>query len=144
MAFDRPLYQALVPIGGVDVAHDAAAEAFAYAWQHWSRISVMQNPRGYVYAVARNAARRASAPVHVVRAERTTAPADTPEFEPGLVRALSQLSEMQRSVVYLVDGCDWGLTETADLLGVSVSTVRNHRSRGMKHLRAALEVDGDG
>ena len=50
---------------------------------------------------------------------------------------------MQRQVVYLVEGFGWGLTDTARILDVSVSTVRNHLARGMARLRATLEVQSD-
>jgi DNA-directed RNA polymerase specialized sigma24 family protein len=50
---------------------------------------------------------------------------------------------MQRTVVYLVEGCGWGLTDTGRLLDISISTVRNHLARGMTKLRAALEVQAD-
>jgi DNA-directed RNA polymerase specialized sigma24 family protein len=43
----------------------------------------------------------------------------------------------------VVEGCGWTLAETARLLDVSVSTVRNHLARGMAHLRDLLEVDVD-
>jgi DNA-directed RNA polymerase specialized sigma24 family protein len=45
--------------------------------------------------------------------------------------------------VWLVEGCGWTVADTARLLDVSVSTVRNHLSRGMKHLRTALKVNTD-
>jgi DNA-directed RNA polymerase specialized sigma24 family protein len=70
-------------------------------------------------------------------------PVELPEVEPGLIAAVNDLTEMQRQVVYLVEGFGWGLTDTARILGVSVSTVRNHLSRGMARLRAELEVDTD-
>ncbi len=64
-------------------------------------------------------------------------------FEPQLVPALEQLTEMQRQVVYLVEGCGWGLTDTARILDVSVSTVRNHLARGLSRLRELLQVESD-
>ncbi len=54
--------------------------------------------------------------------------------------ALDQLSEMQRQVVYLVEGFGWRLTDVARLLEISVSTVRNHLARGLDRLRAELKV----
>lgn len=39
---------------GFDVAEDAVAEAMAFAWEHWDRVSAADNPVGYVYAVGRN------------------------------------------------------------------------------------------
>jgi RNA polymerase sigma factor (sigma-70 family) len=68
-----------------------------------------------------------------------------PDVEPGLVAALEDLTEMQRQVVYLVEGFGWGLTDVARMLDISVSTVRNHLARGLTRLREILaaEVDCD-
>jgi DNA-directed RNA polymerase specialized sigma24 family protein len=139
-SFDRQLWRSLVPSFGVEVANDATADAFAYAWQHWDRVRAMENPRGYLYRVARSCALPRRKPDPVLPA---VDPSRLPEYEPGLVPALAELTEMQRTVVYLVEGCQWGLTEVAELLGISVSTVRNHLSRGMDRLRARLEVRVD-
>jgi DNA-directed RNA polymerase specialized sigma24 family protein len=139
-AFDRRLWQALVPSVGADRARDAATDAFVYAWRHWDRIATMANREGYVYTAARGYARQRPRPLALFPAVE---PAELPHVEPALIPALAELSEMQRTVVYLVEGCGWGLTDTARLLDISVSTVRNHLARAMARLRAALEVPTD-
>jgi DNA-directed RNA polymerase specialized sigma24 family protein len=53
------------------------------------------------------------------------------------------LSEHQRVAVFVVHGCGWTLRDAAELLGVSVSTLRNHLARGMDHLRSLMEVDAN-
>jgi RNA polymerase sigma-70 factor (ECF subfamily) len=136
------LWRALVPLAGPAAATDAAAEALLYAWRHWSRVRSLDNPGGYLYRVARRAA--IATDRGRVPSELPPAPsADLPDVEPGLVPALHALTEMQRTVVWLVDGCGWSLAATARLLDLSVSTVRNHQSRGLKRLRAALKVNTD-
>jgi RNA polymerase sigma factor (sigma-70 family) len=139
VAQQRLLWQALVPLVGPEVAADALADALLVAWQRWDRVAVMENPAGYVYVVARRRALRLT-PATV---PSPVEPAQPPEFEPGLVPALARLSEMQRTVVYLVEGFGWGLTETARLLDISISTVRNHLARALDRLRADLEVSDD-
>jgi predicted RNA polymerase sigma factor len=48
----RPrLVRALAPVRGEEAA-DGAAEALAYAWEHWDRVGAMGNPIGYLYRVA--------------------------------------------------------------------------------------------
>jgi DNA-directed RNA polymerase specialized sigma24 family protein len=135
------LWRALLPIAGPDVADDAATEALIYAWQHWDRVKDLDNPAGYLFRVAQRIA---------TRPERRRAdllpvpdPGELPSVEPALVPALLSLSDMQRTVVWLIEGCGETLTTTADLLEVSISTVRNHHRRGMKKLRAALKVNVD-
>jgi DNA-directed RNA polymerase specialized sigma24 family protein len=55
------LLRALVGYFGPDDAHDAMADALAYAWEHWTRVSAMDNAAGYVYRVAISKGRRRGA-----------------------------------------------------------------------------------
>jgi RNA polymerase sigma-70 factor (ECF subfamily) len=133
------LLRALVAACGVEEGRDAVAEALAYAWQHWDRVQAMANPAGYVYRVARSRARR--------RRSRPLFPdvsAALPDVEPGLPRALAQLSERQRIAVLLVHGWDWSHEDVAALMGISVSSVRNHLGRGLARLRDLLGVQVNG
>lgn len=126
----------LVAAYGPEVGLDAAAEALAYGWEHWERLSVMANPAGYLYRVGQTAARRARRPEPMFPAP---APQELPTIEPGLPAALAGLSEVQRTCVVLVHALQWSPTEVAGLLGLSVSTVRTHVARGVAKLQTALE-----
>lgn len=130
------LVAAYGPVDGLD----AAAEALAYGWEHRDELSSMLNPAGYLYRVGQSAARRARR-----RPPRLPVPsqAELPDFEPGLVPALQQLTEPQRVCVLLVHSFGWSQVDTADLLGVGPSTVRTHLARGLSKLRNALEVEHD-
>ena len=135
----RVLLQSVAPIAGPDAANDAVANALIHAWENWDRVAAMENPMGYLYTIARRDAMRRP------RSALLPQPSDheLPRFEPRLLPALAELSEMQRQVVYLVEGFGWGLTDTARILDISVSTVRNHRSRGLARLRDLLKVATD-
>ena len=61
------------------------------------------------------------------------------DIDPGLLPALSHLSEQQRTVVVLVHAFGWSQTEVA-LLDITVSTAREHLSRALGHLRDELVV----
>ncbi len=131
--------RALVAVAGADAARDATTDALVHAWRQWDRVRAMANPAGYVYTVARSRLPR--------RLPRTLAlPADLaggdrfPTVEPALAGALAALPERQRVAVYLQIGCRWPAPEVAALLGVSVSTVRNHTERGLAGLRRRLGV----
>ncbi len=97
----------------------------------------MDNPAGYLYKVGRSRARRRKTP-------RPTFPAmpagHSPWVEPGLPEALGRLTESQRTAVWLIHGFEWTQDEVARLLGVSISSVRKHLSRGERKLRSALGV----
>lgn len=131
--------RALVPVAGVEAARDATTDALVHAWRSWDRVGAMANPAGYVYTVARSRLprrlpRTVELPAGLAGTDRF------PDVEPGLARALAALPERQRVAVYLQVGCRWSTPEVADLLGVSVSTVRNHTERGLARLRRELGV----
>src|SRR6478735_4125249 len=139
-AHEARLRQALTALYGPEQARDAAAEGLTYAWQHWDRVRGMTNPAGYVYTVARSRGRSR----RKVRVELPAPDAGMPDVEPGLAAALALLPERQRVAVLLVHGWAWTHQEVADLMGVSVSTVRNHLARGLDTLRDRLGVHIDG
>jgi DNA-directed RNA polymerase specialized sigma24 family protein len=131
------LRHGLTALLGVDAGLDATADALALAWEKWPEISVMANPTGYVYSAARNLTRR--------RSRRGVVFMPVPEghlpwVEPGLPAALAQLSEQQRIVVVLLHGYEWTMSEVAELLGVSKSTIQNHAERGLAALQQRLGV----
>lgn len=132
------LRQALISCLGNDAGRDAAAEAFAYGWEHWERVSEMDNPVGYLFTVGRDRGRR------VGRRRRVGFPAPeavgAPWVEPGLSGALASLPPRQRQVVMLLHCFDWTMSEAADLLGISKSAVQTHERRGMRRLRRRLGV----
>jgi DNA-directed RNA polymerase specialized sigma24 family protein len=130
----------LVAAYGPEVGLDAASEAMAYGWEHWDRLSSMTNPAGYLYRVGQTSARRSRR-----RGPMMPVPPvdETHDVEPRLPEALAQLSESQRSCVMLVHAFGWPQTEVADLLGMSVSSVRTHLARGLAKLQSSLEVGSD-
>ena len=119
---------------------DAAADALAYAWEHWGRVGAMANPTGYLYRVGQSRMRwyRRRSPVVAPRN-----PASDHWFEPGLGPALAELSRPQRVAVVLCHGFSLTQREVGELLGISASTVQNHLERGLAKLRARLEVSTD-
>lgn len=127
------LRQALCASFGADAGRDAAAQALAYGWENWDRVSGMDNPAGYLWGVGRNHARRQ----HRQRPVFPEVPSDVmPWVEPGLPAAMARLSEKQRAAVMLIHGLEWTYSEVAALLGVSKSTVQSQAERGMAKLRS--------
>ncbi len=122
---------------GLDIGAEVAADALAWAWEHWEQVQVMANPAGYLYRVAQSSARR-----HRRWRRPTGLPAEVRDggslVEPGLEAALSRLSPNQRTAVLLVHGLDWTYQETATAMGITLAAVRNHVHRGLRRLRTAL------
>lgn len=127
------LRRALIAACGGQAGRDAACDALAYGWEHWERIQKLDNPVGYLFKVGRNRARRKS------RRRDPVFPSESsegiPDIEPGLLPALSELSERQRTAVVLVHCYQFTLTEVGGVLNISKTTVQNHLERGMARLR---------
>ena len=132
------LRRALIGAVGVDRVEDAVAEALAYAYEHWSDVSEMANPAGYLFRVAQSHTRRRRRP-RLLR----PVPQSIPDVESGLVDALGALSESQRVAVWLAHGCSWSHAEIGEVLGVSTSTVSTHVNRGLERLRSEMGVVQD-
>lgn len=139
MDAESRLREALSAALGSDRGREAAADTLAYAWEHWERVSRMDNPVGYLYVLGRNRARKAFRQRSVVLLP--VDPSRMPWIEPGLVDALEKLPERQRVVVMLVHCFEWTMSETAELLDVSKSTVQSHVERGLAKLRKRLGVE---
>lgn len=133
------LRRALVATWGPELGRDATVDALVYGWRHWAKVRVMTNPVGYLYVVGRNSVR----PARPLRSQPASCPDGDPWVEPGLERALGGLTEPQRVAVILHHCFEWTYQEIADLLGIKVSSVRNHLERGINKLRVTLGVVPD-
>lgn len=132
------LRRAFIGAFGIERASEATGEALAWGWEHRDRLRGMDSPVGYLYRVGRSRSRRRRVAL-LPRPEQI----GIPEIEPGLIDALNDLSERQRTAVWLVHACDWTQVEVAEALGISASAVATHVARGMDALRTTLEVDTD-
>jgi DNA-directed RNA polymerase specialized sigma24 family protein len=98
------LRHALTASFGSQAGAEAAADALAFAWEHWDEVRVKADPLAFVYGVGRNKARRGARrrpvflPVAVQR---------LPHVEPQLAAAIARLPERQRVVITLVYGYEW-------------------------------------
>jgi RNA polymerase sigma factor (sigma-70 family) len=139
---ERSLREALTAAFGLEAGRDATADALAHAWQRWDRVASMENPVGYLYVVGRNRARRILKQRRSVVVRYPSPPDDgAPQFEPGLAGALASLSERERAVVLLMHGFEWTMSEIADTLGVSKSTVQSYSERALAKLRSGIGVE---
>lgn len=130
---------ALVATHGHEIGREATAEALAWAWEHWDRITVLDNPVGYLYRVGQTQAQRFRRQAGRTASLPTWSTTDhTRWVEPGLDGGLASLTEHQRVAVVLCHGYQWTHREVGELLDVAPSTIQNHIERGLAKLRAHL------
>lgn len=110
--FELRLRESLIAACGSEIGRDAGADALIYGWEHWDRVSKMENPAGYLYMVGRSRGRKRLPKRRPIFDPVETA--RTPDVEPGLPVALAALSERQRTVV------DEALFGSAEMRSVTV------------------------
>ena len=136
-------------LGSKADAEDVAQETVARACARWPK--VREYPHAWVARVSANMAidtirrrrreRRSTVEPAARDAARVAADAFVGE-RLELAAALGRLPRRQREVVVLRYVADLGEAEVAQQLGCSVGTVKQHASRGLRSLRARLDVTG--
>lgn len=128
--------------GDLAQAEDDVAEAFARTWGPWTRGEV-RDVGPYLTRAVTN--RAYSGHRHRLVVERSPRPRaddvmvdDTIEERDRLRRALAALPNGQRAAVVLRYVGDYSEQMTADVLGVSVGTIKSQVARALGSLRAAL------
>lgn len=121
-------------------AQDLVQNALVKAWKHWDRA---QQPEAYVRRIMVNDF--ASDYRRKWRGEVPTRDLPEPVAQPdgsdeiasraGLMSALATLPRQQRAVLVLRYFHDYTEAQTAEVLGISVGTVKSHHSRALSALR---------
>jgi RNA polymerase sigma-70 factor, ECF subfamily len=136
MANERRLFRALfVLTGSRDQAEDLAQHAFCRVWERWDRVSMLDDPAGYLFRTAFNA--HHSATRRAVRAARRVVevvahtapphapgPADLAADRDSVDRALALLTPRQREAVVLTQLLDCDATHAARIMRIRPATVR--------------------
>jgi RNA polymerase sigma factor (sigma-70 family) len=150
------LLRALVAHHGPDVGAESLADAFAYAWEHWSKVSTCRNPIGYVFRVGDRIGVRRSMRARrecVVDSEfdRVGSSAtnreewgDISEGNLGLKSVLERLPPRQRAAVLLVHGYGWSYRDAAETLDIPTTTLTNEVARGTQKLREHMIMTSEG
>jgi RNA polymerase sigma factor (sigma-70 family) len=136
------LVRALI-IAGADsaTAQDLTQEAFARTFQRWRRVRAGPNPPGYLHTIAFRLLRRRRAFTET-RLDDAALPG-VPGVEEAALnaetvrRVLAQMAPRQRACVALCTYLGYSNEETAELLGLSPSTVRVQVHRARQRLRVA-------
>ena len=134
------LRRSLVATYGPVDGREATVEALSWAWEHWDRLSAINNESAYLYRVGQSSVRRFAATAVAPKFPQAITD-ELRDIEPGLLPALESLSPQQRAVVLLVHAHGWSQAEVGRMLGINPSTVREHLNRAMTRLRDQLEVN---
>jgi RNA polymerase sigma-70 factor (ECF subfamily) len=126
--------------GNVEDGAEVAQEAFARAYQRWSRVSSLDRPDAWVQRVAVNlsiSTLRRHARAAAIPTTDQAVPAPT-EPDDDLLLALRALSPHQRAVVVLRYYLDMSVDDVARVLGKRPGTVRALTHQAMSRLRTLL------
>lgn len=129
-----------------EVAEELAQEALVRAWQNWSRLRRMENPRGWLIRIALNlgtshlrrlmAEHRAMQRLHSTAASQSQAVSPGPDVEGTYLRArLFELSQRQRTALVLRYYADLPFVAIADIMGVPVATAKSLVQRATSKIR---------
>jgi RNA polymerase sigma-70 factor, ECF subfamily len=130
-------------------AQDLTQEAYARAWQRWSRVGGYDDPEAWVRTVAwrlavnqfRSGRRRVAALVRLGRPDPTPPPsADTV----AVLAALRRLSRDQRGAIVMHYLQHMSVAEIATAAGVPVGTVKARLSRARTALAPLLAEATEG
>ncbi|WP_344821133.1 SigE family RNA polymerase sigma factor [Actinocorallia longicatena] len=145
----RPLGRfAYLLTGDPHEADDLVADVFADAWRHWDRVSAAAEPLAYVRRMVVNlAATRVRSLVRDRRRGRDLGVfAREHGHEPDVAAlvdlraALQALPLRKRACVVLRHVLELSEAETAEVLGISVGTVKSQTSRGVSELQERLRA----
>jgi RNA polymerase sigma-70 factor, ECF subfamily len=144
----RMLRYALALTGDANDAQDVAQEAYARAWQHWTRVRRSDDPEAWVRTVAwRIAANRWRGLASRTRLlARLGPPAVVPEPSSdtvSLVAALQQIPLAQRRAIVLHYVFGLSVGEVAMETDAPVGTVKTRLARGRESLGPLLAEGSD-
>jgi RNA polymerase sigma-70 factor (sigma-E family) len=132
------------------LAEDLVQTSFARAYPRWSRIAA-EDPEGYVRRVLVNTWSswwrrrwRGEMPTSELPETASSDAFAVADSRSALRSALERLPRRQRAVVVLRFHEDLSETQVADLLGVSVGTVKSTASKALARLRADAALSGYG
>jgi RNA polymerase sigma factor (sigma-70 family) len=130
--------------GDLEIASDAAAEAFTRALAQWSRVGAMTSPSGWAYTVALNVLRRRQRRAHLERlvAQRPPAPPPVPQDYLYLWEAVRSLPPRQRTAIMLHYVGDLPQEQVAKIMGIAPGTVAATLSAARSKLRSVLDDQG--
>ncbi len=131
---DALLHQAFALTGDLRAARSAVRDAYVGAWQHWRKVSRLEDPLDWVRPRAWRLAQRRH------RAHRWHRASKRSPGQRGVLDALSGLGSAQRRVLLLVDLAGLDLGDSARELGVPRDTAERSLTAARAAVADALDV----
>lgn len=128
-----------VTLGDPDLGTEAADEAMARCYSHWSKVQQYENPAGWVFRVGLNWAR--SLRRRLARrptGHRSEAEVEPTVADPEIHRAVMDLDVSLRGVVVCRFLLDWSVKQTAEALDIRPGTVKSRTARALESLENKL------
>ena len=135
---------AVLIVGDRHAAEDLVQSALERAYRHWGRVSKMDAPEAYVRRILANLAVehfRAAAARPVELLDHDGAGPDVyPDLDEhdAVIRVLRELPPRMRAVLVLRYFDDLTEVQAAEVLGITVGTVKSQSSRALAKLREAM------
>lgn len=135
-------------LGDEDTAEDLTADVFLVAWRQWDRVRRVDHPLAYLRQVTVNLAatriqrivreRRGLERLHgtIVHTHRSTEPDGAAVLD--VRSALQRLPPGRRACLVLRFAFDLAEREVAEILGISVGTVKSQTSKAVLQFRQEL------
>jgi RNA polymerase sigma-70 factor (sigma-E family) len=128
------------------LADDLVSVTLGKLYRHWRRVRSAENVDAYVRGMLTNAWlderrrpwHREKATDELPEPAARELPQATLTDRAALLDLVHRLPARRRAVVVLRYYCDLSVEETADLLGISVGTVKSQTARGLDTLRALV------
>jgi RNA polymerase sigma-70 factor, ECF subfamily len=125
-------------------AEDVMQDAYLKLWERWERVSLMEDPAGFLFRTAMNLVRsRYRRTVLALQRTLSLAPSiddlAAVEDRDEVVRILRPLSPAERASIVLTTMLGFSSDEAARILGVKSATVRAHASRARAGARNRME-----
>ena len=137
----------MISVADRPLAEDLVADAFTRAWESWQKVRELAEPRAWVIRTAMNARvswwRRHRREVALDSQDTTAATSQGLGLDSFLVAALRRLPVRQREVIALRLLLDLDTSTTAEMLGISGSTVTTHLQRAIGALRRDIPALDD-
>jgi RNA polymerase sigma factor (sigma-70 family) len=137
----------MVSVADRPLAEDLVAEAFTKAWASWQKVRGLAEPRAWIIRAAMNARvswwRRHRREVTLGSQDTIPAASQDLALDSFLVAAVRRLPARQREVIALRLLLDLDTSTTAEMLGMSASTVTTHLHRAIGALRRDIPARDD-